>query len=1291
MKKIKLLTIIPLSSLVMFSVVACSTNNKYSKPSKTNSNDQNISKQNQKDDVVQDNMDNIPDILNKNNNSNNNNVDEEKTETSNDKKSSSENDGEDNTTQTDDNKATDDIEKNSKNEDVNTGESTPEKEQPIEGESNKDNNVNYQLLKVDQLESQFTTDSAIYNLKIENYQVIYQNNSKIFGKLKNNNFVLGNVASKNNNILEVTFKFNDLSENTEYQIEEIRIENGDTVNNLNTEKYNFTFRTKNIVSNDEEIESEKVDSTKSSHLSNKKDSDRVSYRSLQSANEFSANDEGIKNIVELTKESLKFNESYKKYFDELNNQSNDTTQKEDENITYESELNFSEIERSGNNTKFTLNNDFNISINNPRILIKSWNENKNWSKWVNANLEQGNKLVINNSDLDKRISKYVVTALETNNKNYLISLNGKNIIVDTPIKNLEINNFNLYKDESNKNIFGSISLNWDEDKLIYLKDKIFVLTFEAKQKVYQEKSHTTESLFGPGEKVIENEHEKFDDKNRVQKIKRVYVPFDKLWKFNLNGLQEQIQYKLSSLDIVSNDEYINVIDKINYNTNSYFNFNFNWNNDEKLSDQLYNNLDASERNNVDFSNLNLNKKELFENNQTNKNKVPFSINNLSTLINYNYEVHNLKSLYKNRQKPSGSEFVDYKIIKNNVEQSLHWFKTRDYLAKQPFKITKEKDLAIITKDLNSIVNLNQIPNEDVIFWITFEFNPNPQNALHWSEFNDVNSRVTIPVSYKNILNDKVINDVDFMYNLSSENNNFQSNIASKIRSLVSFNLELSDNNILKLKIKTRNNDVTLNNTTWEHNSSSNRSIYLNTADLFVYWIQPKTSQTKALSFKENEKLDELSIQTSATAYNDTYELKEKELKKEEKGENEYVRVRNIENHLVDSPKPEEISKRLFKEDVSKGIQEGRSRAYSLSNKSDGTWNIFAKVNDDPNDYRFWTFSNYHVWVTLRSENANMATISKSKSGNEVLSIAKGEFLAPTLMSKNVENKNQPVYYKPENIDNIDVNGNAYNFDFSDKNQAIKYEMIVDFTNNNKNIFDKFKNNMGIEQTRTPENENYKNYADTSYMEQEKNRADLLIAIVDFEPIFKKFEGKDLSQPIDGKVLTIQEKNAINHVLNFKNLKPLKISKLSRYINSFTNLNAYISSIPKVPTLNPYGDVQASRYREYLYGVNSIKVHFSSPTNVSKSFNGAVYSEVEYFDLYSGSSGSAIYDYNGDLLGLVKQGTANKINNFIFVDTQKYSYFGNDDTIYNPGTFRSINKKLSYLYPTKYKNIFDDNN
>ncbi|MBN4084404.1 hypothetical protein [Mycoplasma sp. CSL10166] len=1282
MKKIKFLTIIPLTSSIMFPVIACSTNNKYSKPTKTKTNDENISKQNKKDNVDKGNDSNE---LNKINNAND--IDEEKKESSKKEKSLVEKDSKDNTNNVENDEITEDINKDSSNKDTTIDESTLNKEENIE-----DNNVNYKFLKEDQLESQFTTNSAIYRLKIENYQVIYKNNSKILAKLKNSNFVLGNVAKQNDNILEVTFQFNDLVENTEYQIDEIKIENEENINNLNIKKYNFTFRTKNIIPNeinDEEIESEKVDSTKSSHLSNKNDSDRVTYRSLQPANEFSINDQGIKNIIELTKESLQTNESYKKYFSELNKRYNDSIQKVDDKIHYESELNFSEIEYSESNTKFILNKESNLNLNNPRLLIKSWNQSQNWSKWVDATLEQGDKLVINNSDLDKKISKYVVTMIEANNKNYLIALNGKNIITSTPVRNLEINNFSLYKDENNKNIFGSISLNWNEEQLIYLKDKIFVLTFEAKQKIYQEKSHTTPSLFGPGEKVIENEDEKFDDKNRVQKIKRIYVPFDKLWKFNLNGLQEQIQYKLSSLDIVSNDEYINVVEKINYNTNSYFNFNFNWNNDQKLSDQLYN-FDVPESTDVNFTNLNLNKKELFENNQSNKNKLPFSINNLSTLINYNYEVHNLKTLYKNRQKPLGEEFIDYKIIKNNVEQSLHWFKTRDYLAKQPFKINTSKDLAIITKDLNSIVNLNQIPSEDIIFWITFEFNPNPQNALHWSEFNDVNSRVTIPVSYKNILNDKVINDVDFMYNLSSENNNFQSNIASKIRSLVSFNLELSNNNTLKLKIKTRNNDVTLNNTTWEHNSSSGRSIYLNTADLFVYWIQPKANQTKNLSFKENQKLDELSIQTSATAYNDTYELKENTLKRQETNPDGTISLRDIENHLEETPKPEEISKRLFKEDNSKGIQEGRNRAYSLSNKSDGTWNIFAKVNDDPNDYRFWTFSNYHVWVTLKSENANMATVSKNKSGNEVLSIAKGEILAPTLISKNTTNQNQPVYYKPKNIENINVDGNLYNFDFTDENQAIKYEMIIDFTNNNKNVFDKFKDNMGIEQVRTPEKEQYKNYNDTSYMEQEKNRADLLIAIVDFKPIFEKFEGKDLSQPINDKTLTEQEKNAINHILNFKNLKPLKISKLSRYINSFTNLNAYISSIPKVPTKNPYGNVEASRYREYLYGVNSVKVHLSSPTNVSKSFNGAVYSEVEYFDLYSGSSGSAVYDYNGDLLGLVKQGTANKINNFIFVDTQKYSYFGNDDTIYNPGTFRSINKKLSYLYPTKYKNIFEDN-
>ncbi|MCU4117458.1 hypothetical protein N8G13_03260 [Mycoplasma zalophi] len=1257
MKKTKFLAFISLTVVAPFILVACAINNQNNPDNLTNKTDDNNL-----------NTYTIPSNNNSNLNNNKNDFSDSTKDNNGDEMENNHNDSSANSNETN----------NDSKDDLNSLDNNQSRDEPKPNKNEIDGKKELQITKSATPNLEATSNSVTYYLEIKNFEEIYSENLSIQVKLISKTDLYNAEIFKSKDKLLLKINFDNLNENTSYKLEKLEISSANKLISIDLVDKDFSFVTLK----------ENKEATDNVYLeSNLVDSDRVLVNSLQQANSYSNNDQNINiNISDLSKKNLVNNPAYSVYFSELDKTfENEITS----NISLESnlpEIVFDNKIDSNDSVQFTFQNLNNLNSNNIEVLVKGWDGKDIWTKWLQVQ-KTSNGITLQKNQLNKYLNKYVVTAIKDTQNQYKVLLNNNNIFLNNAnLNNLKISHFNVYKDENNKDIFGTLMLNWTNEQANLLRNKIFVLTFETKQKEYIEKSHIIPAkLFELEKKIIDNEHEKIDDKNRVQRHKKVYVNFENLWKFKLNGLQEKIEYRLKSVSVQNKNEYFDITKPILPSESYYFSFNFDWNNPYKLNNLLINDKDYEELKTYNFvtNEKNISKSTLFNNHNTTKNKIPFSIHNLGQLINYNYEVHTIKTLYKNRKKylpanDNDQEFVNYQIVKNNYPFDLNWFKTKDYLSAQLFKINENKTQAIITKNLNSIIKLDSIPSEDVIFWLTFELNPNPQIANHWSEFNDVDSRVTIPISYKNLKKYKTLNDVEFMYNFNSEDNKFQTDIAKKIKSLLAFNLELNDNKELTLKIKVRDLNTKINNTVWNHNSSSERSIYISTADLFVNWIQ-QPNKEKILSFKEVDKVDNLSIQTTSTAYNNSYELKYSTKERDNL---------KIDNYLEDEINPDDINKRLFIEDNSEGIQQGRQRVYSLSKKSDGSWNILAKVNDDPNDYRFWTFANYHVWVTNKSANSNLAKVSTSKNGNEILTIKKGEIIAPTLISKDTLNKKEPIFYQPDNDKNINVVGNMYEFNFQNTDDAITYEMIVDFSNNYTNIFDSFKNNLGEIQIREPHKETVKNNSDKTHKEQQKNRADLVIAIVDFQSIFKKFRNKDLTKEIDGKLLTKREQGAINHILNFANLKPLKFSKLSRYMNSFNNLNAYVASLPKVPTKNRDGEVESSRYREYLYGINSIRIDFSDVEKFSKSYNAALYSDIKYFDLYSGSSGSAVYDYEGKLLGFIEQGTAARINNFIFTETQKYSYFGNDDTNLNPGTFYSITKKLNYLYPMDFKKLFN---
>ncbi|MBN3534613.1 hypothetical protein [Mycoplasma procyoni] len=1054
------------------------------------------------------------------------------------------------------------------------------------------------------------------------------------------------------------------------------------------------------------VEAEKVADNTGIPFSPENADEHVNIFKLQNANKIIQTEENVQTYTEqaLSESALSSKANYTSYFAIKNAkpQKDQSSDKESTSNLLKDQILINTIAVQNDAVNITLNNTTNKSITSARVLVKGWDHLSPWTKWISTSVSSNN-LSFNTSQLTKYQSKFVITQLEINNHDRVDYDIASNYIFDVTmpnLNNLNISNFEVFKDEANKKLYGSLSLNWTSEQLQNLWDKVFVLKFDVDKQVFVPKT----DIFGG----TSNEEQKFDLAHTIQPYKKIYVNFDDLAKFSMDGFQEKIRYTLSSIDIVSPNSFINLIPRIDTKTqNKSFVYSLNWANENiQLRNLLQTNTqDNSVNSNLASDKLDITKKDLYaiannskpasssrrpKKSQTQpdtKNLIKYSLNNFNTLLDYNFNRYNQQLRYKNVKEDDKAPTKEFKLIKNNVVQKMHWFQPSEILANTLFKIYENKSKATITKDLSSIVGLNESNYDDTIIWLTFELDLNPRTPQDWTEFNDIVSRIRIPVGLSKLKEKSKIEDVDFMFDYFAQDSTYQQELFNKIKSNIRFDLSLT-NNQLQLDLKTRNNDISFNNEVWFHNNSSKRSAFINVATMFVNWVQPETETQKRLSFKETRKVDALSIQGHQTGYNDTYEIKTLAPSQDT--------YRN--EQLLDPKTPaDETRTRLYLENESKGIEEARKRLFSMWAQSDGTWNIIGKINNDSNDYRFYTVANYHVWDTNRSEKSGIADKSQSAYGREVLKNKIIELVTSTPLNKNeIANPISPIYkYAPETEGGkerektIPLLGNIFEFNpkgnpIEDENK-IHFEMFSDFSSSLENPFGKQYDNMG-EVVEIEKNEN-------AEKQKEINREkiiDMVVAIVDLKPIFNKFQNVDLDTYVhNGKKLEQREKNAIKRFLDFKNLKPLKQSDLGKYINTYSNLNFYMGSIPKdkVP-VNPESTYEA-RYREYLYGYNGFKVVRSPQGGVVYASRPSIKLEAQNIDLYSGSSSSGTYDHEGKLIGIDTNGNLNTFSNFVIADTQRFSFMGTETNIYNPNTFYNKVKKVSYLYPNKYSDIYKE--
>ncbi len=1000
-------------------------------------------------------------------------------------------------------------------------------------------------------------------------------------------------------------------------------------------------------------------------VSTKTPAQHVNINRLQGVNKLFPNDVNVSSVANNTFEPstlASVDNHYPTYFNALSNNTPVEQAPHDTEWTGLTEINNVDIGKvmiENGVVKVLVSPDEGTTLNmtSCSLLVKGWDQYHPWSKRIDTTVK-GNIVEFDSSLLGNVNTKFIITQMNINN-NSLVNLNfNKQCVIDgvnaqTP---LSVSTFKVYKDEAAKQVYGSLCFDWDTNTINWYKDKVFALTLE----VFQNNDWKKPDIMGG----YSNEEDNYNKEYQLEN-KRIYVPFSELSKFSLNGCEEQIKYTLKSVEVLNDLSYLECYSFDVKNSGLDFAYNFNWEDPSiQLKDQLYETVECKQYTKSDIKNIS----------SSSTVDIPYSLNNFNTVLDYNFEVHNNNTRYKNALTKDKLAKKNIRLMKNGVPQQINFFQPREYLNDMVFKISEDKQHTSITKDLNAILGQSNIQEDDMILWLTFELDLNPRKALDWTELNDMVSRVRVPVNIGNLKKNKTINDVDFMFDYIAERPEFQQSLFSKIKSNVKFDISIDNNNQLTLNLSTRNNNIAFNDEVWMHNNSLTRSAYINNCYMFVNWIQPETTTDKLISFQQQKQLDQLSVLSNSVGYMNSYNI---ETVPQEQYEFEGHKFKTAEDRLSPVVSKEQSGRRLFEGDDSVGINSSRKRTFSLNNQSDGTWNLLGKVNDDPKDYRFYAITNYHVFKTS-SEAPGYGTTTQDKRGRQTIENRNFDLKAPTLISKDINHKNPLYFIKPDvpEQQGFTALGNLFHWDVPEGTPGIKIQIFTNFWKQpSYDPMDAPRTNNGTKYSRAPD-----------------NQLDMIVGIVDFAPVFKEFEGKDLATyQFQNRSLDEREQKAIKHYLDFKDVPVLKISELGKYMSTFSNMNLYVGSYP-ISSVNGNPDsIPGARYREYILANNTIKLKrtYRDPLSTGVDKDTPTFElETRYFDLTSGSSGSGAYDVNGDIVAIDCQGgSQGRIANFIYFDTQKYSYMGNASTIYNPGTFYQRIKKISYLYPQTYKDIY----
>ncbi|VEU68230.1 hypothetical protein [Mycoplasmopsis pulmonis] len=319
--------------------------------------------------------------------------------------------------------------------------------------------------------------------------------------------------------------------------------------------------------------------------------------------------------------------------------------------------------------------------------------------------------------------------------------------------------------------------------------------------------------------------------------------------------------------------------------------------------------------------------------------------------------------------------------------------------------------------------------------------------------------------------------------------------------------------------------------------------------------------------------------------------------------------------------------KIYKFDVNEKITKSNDndifkmlRKRSFGNRDGSLWAI-AKVNDDPNDNRYYVGTNKHVPLL---KNTTIVIPKIHENENDISSIF---------------NK--------------------------DKNWNLKSELFWEASENK--IID--GNNL---------------------TEDNKNGADLQVGIIDISEFISYYENNKNKADKENDINFLISK----HFYQWKDLKPIKISQKIKHIKINQIFDSYIVAFPndKDQVLGKLAQDSSYFYRKNV----QLKMKFGDLWAISNNFgyevsdnigmhheiNGIWDSKIN--NLVDGSSGSAVYDDEGNLYG-IHMGVFNNLWQTVLISSPRLDLFGHYDE-FNTKSLASRVQLANRLYPDKYKKI-----
>ncbi|QBF34462.1 hypothetical protein EG856_00770 [Mycoplasmopsis phocirhinis] len=879
---------------------------------------------------------------------------------------------------------------------------------------------------------------------------------------------------------------------------------------------------------------------------------------------------------------------------------NEDNQKVDIYTRAQNEININSTNVQNNILNINWQNTQNTN-NNIKIMVKSLDVTNPYITILNSTNLTTNGANFNIEHLPKNYNKFLISNIFIDNNVYSYKQSDQSRIFETLNlnKSLNLSFLQFYLDNENKNVYGSALFDFNSNDIEYYKNMVFDFSFERK---------------------VENLNP--DYVKSVRQNRKISVPFENLWKFNLNNLAEFSEYSLTKIDVATKQSSIPIskVNLANY-ANKKISYHFNYDQYDQIN-FLANGLNNNNLQTDQNTNRYKIREQWINRNQYSSNKnIDFSLNNLWAISQHllDYEKNIIE------YKDNDANLYEHRIKRLNSEEyeNLRIYAPRELIKNKQFEFNKNKDKITLTKKLNAFKNLNQLNEDSSILFFKFELSIHDRVNFDLFDFRSVASEIVVPVSLKMLKQNSRHENLNFHYYELFSDQFVQEHNYNKIRNNFDFALNYDAvTQKVSLEIKAKN-EYKFTNLISEHNTSSTKTIFVSPAIFGFIYLQ------KELNLEYNEqKLDNLSeIVPEFSVYNiDNYIYAKKY--------NDFRETPFIFKDQIET----KSAKRLFKEDNSIGINTARQRSFRAGF---GTWNLLGKVKpNDDNDFEFWIATNDHV-----ATGSNNLDLTRTGPLHEIM-VPKLINKGPKGQAQKSPHRAESDFYKWANAD-FEMRYREYkNFNPNDVILSTEGEKI---TSNNKNF-------------------------------------DLSIGTVDLKNLFQKYgNGKLESFNLDET-----KKAVIQFFLNWIKVPFIKLSNDSKFFADNSALNWYIASFPADKTNNK-DFILGSRYREYLLMYSSA---FTNAKNYSNQFASTQVSfDRRAADLSGGSSGTFVYDYKGDVVGVLSEGQntidGHGLNGIHLFDGQVRTIFGSKDDKKNQQSFYWKVKTDSYLMPEYFVDPFDE--